>query len=142
MMDFHKGSIALGVIALLVVLVIAPLVWAHITRIPVTPVTVRNVNGGPLYNALMVGDANDVISCLDTDGGFNPTTSGDLNARFPNHPLPIQYVDGCVNTQTLLEYACGKDVNVNNDGARVNHAYAFKYDCGDLNKTCSAGRCI
>ena len=130
-------------IVLLAALVAAPAVMANIDRISGVNVTVQNVIGGPVLNAIMIGDANGtVIACSDTDGRFNTVVKGDLNATFTDRNGMFNYSDRCLDANTLLEFACGEDVNVNGGIALNNNAYAFLFNCADLNQTCSSGRCV
>lgn len=142
-MNFIKGNIKLLGVIFLAAIVLAPIVMANINRIPGVNVTVRNIIGGPTFNAIMIGDANGtVLTCSDTDGRFNTVVKGDLNATFSDRNGMFDYHDRCLDANTLLEFACGKDVNVNGGMAQNNNAYAFKFNCADLNQTCSAGRCV
>lgn len=143
-MNVMKGNITLIGIALVAALVLAPIVMANIDRItPRVAVTVHNVSGGATHNALLIGDANGtVLTCVGGDGGFNPTVLGDVNATFSDRNGMINYIDNCADANHLIEFACGKDVNVNGGQAQPTHAYAFNFNCADLNKVCSAGRCV
>ncbi|MDP2666702.1 MAG: hypothetical protein Q8P05_04360 [Candidatus Diapherotrites archaeon] len=145
MMDFHKGSIALGVIALLVVLVIAPLVWAHIERIQPTNVTIFNPDHAIAYSAIQMGEASDAISCTEHFSGFNPEFRSVLRMRSADRNAELVYYENCLGSPIgdyKLEFACGSDVNHNGTGFQPNKVYAYKFNCRDLNKFCFLAWCV
>ncbi len=139
-----SGKMKLVGALLLVAFIMAPLAMANLSRVnPGIGVTVHNVSGGPNYSAIKVADANGtVLVCGDTDGGFNPTSKGAMDVNFSDRNGTSIYGDYCLDANTLIEFACGKDVNVNGGIAQNNNAYTFKFNCLDLNKTCSLGRCV
>lgn len=142
-MHFSKSTIRWAGITVLLMFLLAPLALATLNRVTPLNVFVHNVSGGHTYNAIEVGDSNGmVLSCIDTDGGFAPLSKGGMNVTFSDANGTFFYSDRCVDANKLLEYACGKDVNVNGGMAQTNNAYAFHFNCGDLNKSCSAGRCV
>jgi hypothetical protein len=74
------------------------------------------------------------------DNGFNPLVDGNMTATFTDNNITKTYVDHCLDANTLVEYACGDEF----DGAFItdNNAYALTFDCTDLNKVCSIGKCV
>ncbi|MEK6899320.1 MAG: hypothetical protein AABW79_04465 [Nanoarchaeota archaeon] len=77
---------------------------------------------------------SEVQSCLDTDGGVNVTRLG-ITYGVELSGSNFTLTDFCTNNSTLIEYACS---NVNG----TIYKQQWNQNCAQLNKTCSAGRCV
>lgn len=137
----EKGSIKLTGLILVGALIIAPFVLAHIDRVnPGINVTVTDNNQS--FSAVIVGDSNgSVLTCVETDGGFGHLSDGNITATFSDRNGTFVYVDKCMDGNTLLEYACGANIQVNGQ-TFSNSAFAFSFNCGSIGKVCSLGKCV
>lgn len=140
-----KGNITLLAVVLLAALVLAPFVMASLTRInPPVSVTVQDNN--TFFNAKKFAeDVNSTLTCVETDGGFNPTQQSNMTATFSDRNGTFVYSDYCLDSNTLVEFACGanlQNIFPSTTGTLFNDSFGFTFNCGDLNKTCSAGQCV
>lgn len=143
-MNRLKGNWQIFGIIVVIAVIIAPGVVGHIARInPTIPVFVQVTPTSPFLSAIIVADANGtVLACGDTDAGFQPILRGDMNVSFTDRNGTFYYSDYCSDSNTLIEFACGGDVRVNGMAPVPDIVYVFKFNCQDINKTCSLGRCV
>ncbi len=123
-------------------LVLAPVVLANLDRVsPGIPVWVYD-NNFWYYPTLIGQDINTTLSCIEPDGGFNPLLRSDMNVTFSDKNGMVSYRDHCLDANTLVEFACGSNFMGWPNWSNSNSSFAFTFNCGDLNKSCSAGRCV
>lgn len=129
-------------LALLGLLLIAPLVMAHLERMKAVGAIVVNRGDTYAYHAKQVGETHDALYCFDSDGGFKPHLMGTLHMQSADRNGDLVYFERCLDNTTKTEFACGKDVNHNGNGLITNYVYAYKFNCADINKTCFIGWCV
>lgn len=144
-MNNMKGTIGLIGLVGIIALLVAPFVMANLNRInPPLSVVVQDNNTS--YNAKEFAvDANHTLTCFESDGGFNPLLQSDMNVTFSDRNGTFYYSDYCLDSNTLVEFACGanlQQITPNTTGGLSNDSFGFTFNCGDLNKTCSNGRCV
>lgn len=137
---FSAGRVSLGLLAIAAILVV-PFALANIDRVnPAVNVTVTDNNQS--FSAVLVGDSNGgVLTCVETDGGFGHLKDANITVTFSDRNGSFFYPDKCLDGNTLLEFACGSNVQVNGQTFATS-AFAFQFNCGSIGKVCSAGKCV
>ncbi len=139
-MNLIKGNISLLMVLFAAALVLAPLVLANLDRVnPRYSVWVSD-NNQWYYPTLIGQDINTTLTCIEPDSGFNPLVKSAMTVTFSDKNGTAIYNDNCLDSNTLIEFACG--ANLNWPAVQTTSSYAYQFNCADINKVCSVGKCV